>query len=49
MTPELQRMPSAYLGSNIVITNSGVFSPGRAHPRRAGDGRRRRGTEWERS
>jgi 2,3-dihydroxybenzoate decarboxylase len=25
--PELQRMPSAYLGSNVVITNSGVFSP----------------------
>jgi 2,3-dihydroxybenzoate decarboxylase len=25
--PELRRMPSAYLGSNVVITNSGVFSP----------------------
>ena len=25
--PELQRMPSAYIGSNVVITNSGVFSP----------------------
>jgi 2,3-dihydroxybenzoate decarboxylase len=23
----LQRMPSAYLGSNVVITTSGVFSP----------------------
>lgn len=23
----LQRMPSAYIGSNVVITNSGVFSP----------------------
>jgi 2,3-dihydroxybenzoate decarboxylase len=25
--PVLRRMPSAYLGSNVVITNSGVFSP----------------------
>ena len=23
----LQRMPSAYLGSNVMITTSGVFSP----------------------
>jgi len=23
----LQRMPSAYIGSNVVITTSGVFSP----------------------
>ena len=23
MTPEFERMPSAYLGSNVVITNSG--------------------------
>lgn len=26
-TTELQRAPSAYLGTNIVFTNSGVFSP----------------------
>jgi 2,3-dihydroxybenzoate decarboxylase len=26
-TPPLARMPSAYLGTNVVFTNSGVFSP----------------------
>jgi 2,3-dihydroxybenzoate decarboxylase len=27
MTTALKRAPSAYLGTNIVFTNSGVFSP----------------------
>jgi 2,3-dihydroxybenzoate decarboxylase len=26
--PALKRAPSAYIGTNIVITNGGVFSPG---------------------
>jgi 2,3-dihydroxybenzoate decarboxylase len=26
-TTALERMPSSYLGTNIVFTNSGVFSP----------------------
>jgi len=27
LAPSLERLPSAYLGTNVVFTNSGVFSP----------------------
>jgi 2,3-dihydroxybenzoate decarboxylase len=37
----LQRMPSAYLGSNVMITTSGVFSPPRSPAPYLRSGRRR--------